>query len=785
MSEELKKALIQIDEIIEKGGQGSGVKGHTTAKILNPADYGKASDKPKEDVFDTIFNETGPKRKLTNREQINENMTGIHKPGNYSGDGEARGQSYAGLAATHLRNSPKVPKEVKEKDLEASKNEHRKVLAELKAMPKPNLTKAEEQEEEQMDELLNTLKKLGKEGLKKAFPTLSPEQQALVTEALTKAKDMTAKTWGKDNDKPQKRRDVATTEVSNDPKGVNAIEEELMDDENADAKNQGGSHAKVEGWSGQVIKGGVGSGQKGHVTDKLRQGANEARMYDAQKVQTGVHTPKFPYPHSKQSMGQSQAGYLTEGTAGKEAGEQVGVKADPEASRKQKKIVTKPVTKEEMLDSAKNEHRKVLSELKAMPKPNLTKSEEDFEELVAKAMEICGDEKQVSEKLEKKGIKKEKIEKALEKLKKKQGVPEGVDPAKQERCVKEVKAQGHDKSSAFAICNASMKKAEKETEEPEVEMPAKEAVSEHKRLVNVLESDSKEDDKKEAKKQKKELKEYEEKAQEEPKMEKSVVWGSNDLLKANTLGRNAHYSVDEMISKSFERNQELKKSGDTFQDGISESLVKNDSKKLDLNTMIEQGLDRSEDELKQEKTKAPTMGACLVKSFTDEDMDVSIAESETLLKGGPGSGQKGHTTVKPMNEMQNPIIAARRSEDRNKMTGKTGMVRASTEANQNQKGVHQTGNMGASGGISEAGSALRSYGSKPEEVKGTYAKDNAASVKEKHKEVLAELKAMPKPNLTKGETQTEVMEIKLPQPKNKLKVKDTNKAVEDLYNKKD
>ena len=44
-------------------------------------------------------------------------------------------------------------------------------------------------------------------------------------------------------------------------------------------------------------------------------------------------------------------------------------------------------------------------------------------------------------------------------LKKKQGVPAGVNPEKHERCVKEVKAQGHDKSSAFAICNSSMKKS--------------------------------------------------------------------------------------------------------------------------------------------------------------------------------------------------------------------------------------------------------------------------------------------------------------------------------------
>jgi hypothetical protein len=39
------------------------------------------------------------------------------------------------------------------------------------------------------------------------------------------------------------------------------------------------------------------------------------------------------------------------------------------------------------------------------------------------------------------------------KMQKKQGVPEEADPETHERCVKKVKAKGHDKESAFAICN--------------------------------------------------------------------------------------------------------------------------------------------------------------------------------------------------------------------------------------------------------------------------------------------------------------------------------------------
>lgn len=40
-------------------------------------------------------------------------------------------------------------------------------------------------------------------------------------------------------------------------------------------------------------------------------------------------------------------------------------------------------------------------------------------------------------------------------LKKKQGVPKGANEAVHEQCVHDLKAKGHDKASAFAICNAA------------------------------------------------------------------------------------------------------------------------------------------------------------------------------------------------------------------------------------------------------------------------------------------------------------------------------------------
>ena len=64
----------------------------------------------------------------------------------------------------------------------------------------------------------------------------------------------------------------------------------------------------------------------------------------------------------------------------------------------------------------------------------------------------------------KKEPKSKKLKNFLDKkIEKKQGVPKGADPEVHERCVKKVKAKGHDKESAYRICNevkAGVKKAD-------------------------------------------------------------------------------------------------------------------------------------------------------------------------------------------------------------------------------------------------------------------------------------------------------------------------------------
>lgn len=282
-------------------------------------------------------------------------------------------------------------------------------------------------------------------------------------------------------------------------------------------------------------------------------------------------------------------------------------------------------------------------------------------------------------------------------------------------------------------------KAKKEDEEPEVEMPAKEAVKEHKRLVNVLESDSKKDDKEEAKKQKKELKEYQSEMKKaddkavdaliqieeaehnkdingdgkiaeklekekkmkksleeivelakslnmskeeviktikdsnddlelvkgkmkekfaeqgmklaepkkedegseadkkedkkEKKMEKSVNWNFKSSIAANTLGRNTHWDVDSYIEKSEAEKQEIIKKGGYFGETQGEPLQKSDSKKVDINDLIEKGHDYSTDEIKRiEGIRDHKIEGKVVKSFHDEDIAAALGMTKEEYK---------------------------------------------------------------------------------------------------------------------------------------------------------
>lgn len=121
------------------------------------------------------------------------------------------------------------------------------------------------------------------------------------------------------------------------------------------------------------------------------------------------------------------------------------------------------------IDEKKPEN--VLDYSKINPKPHRDEPSNvlDYSKIKSATKPFAMDEK--AKALKSKIFKKQSIQKAdasmissnislASEIGKKQGVPEGVDPDKHERCVKEVKAKGRSKSSAFAICNASMSKSE-------------------------------------------------------------------------------------------------------------------------------------------------------------------------------------------------------------------------------------------------------------------------------------------------------------------------------------
>jgi hypothetical protein len=207
----------------------------------------------------------------------------------------------------------------------------------------------------------------------------------------------------------------------------------------------------------------------------------------------------------------------------------------------------------------------------------------------------------------------EDMEKAYgEGMCKKQGVPEGIDPAKQERCVRKLK--GEKGKNAYAICNASMKKGlPVTTEVKEALLEIKKSIEEQlqgfgqeatpelikaemKRLLkeedqdgdapemNVKTRANKEDvaaldlaeDNKKAQK-----KVDDEKQGQKGEVKKAIWGGENDLLKANTNGRNFHFSMEEHLAWL-----EVSKAGVKVED-----LNKSSEKKDDLNDIIAKSQD--------------------------------------------------------------------------------------------------------------------------------------------------------------------------------------------------
>lgn len=123
----------------------------------------------------------------------------------------------------------------------------------------------------------------------------------------------------------------------------------------------------------------------------------------------------------------------------------------------------------------------------------------------------------------------------------------------------------------------------------------------------------------------KDNKEAQKKVNDEKQGMKKAIWaGEQDLLKANTNGRNFHFSFEDHVIQVFQDSQKP-----------AETLNKSQSKKEDLNDIIEKAKDASADSveceklLKQNKEK---INGKMVKSFADNEIAQALGLSEEEAK---------------------------------------------------------------------------------------------------------------------------------------------------------
>lgn len=111
-------------------------------------------------------------------------------------------------------------------------------------------------------------------------------------------------------------------------------------------------------------------------------------------------------------------------------------------------------------------------------------------------------------------------------------------------------------------------------------------------------------------------------------VQKSIAWVPKNPIAANTLGRNTHYDVDAYIEKSEQEKQDTLKKGAYFGETAAEPLKKSEDQKLDINDMIEKGMDYSTDEIKRiEDIRDHKIEGRVVKSFHDEDIARALGMS--------------------------------------------------------------------------------------------------------------------------------------------------------------
>jgi hypothetical protein len=424
--------------------------------------------------------------------------------------------------------------------------------------------------------LIDTIRELGPEGLRKALPELDNSEKELLKEALEDMKKVVSMDdayaakviQGKIDDTKLQE------EVANDDQ-----DEKLVKPEAAKIAHQG---TPTEGWEGQVIK------AKG---DMSREEA-KSKLMEMEEKEHGTKNPKKlveaeEEEQDEKKVKKAHVGFKAVEEKAREEGAEdpkavaaaVGIKKYGKAGMEAKAQAGKMKKGEDKMKKmckcgapAAEGLMKCMGCVKAMKKSiELELGDKATPELVKAEMKnrLLAEESQLGDAPDMSGAKVRGNEEAPEALK------PGKDNEAAQKKVNDL-SQGQEGSMSKA-------KAPKELDLAEDNEEAQKKVN----------------DEKQGKKE---------------KMKKAIWTSENDLLKAGTNGRNFHYSINDMYDDAIRETQKPV---------VEQPLMKSGDKKEDLNDIIAKGGDATWGQVETDrlvKANEAKVSGKFTKSFVDADL---------------------------------------------------------------------------------------------------------------------------------------------------------------------
>lgn len=484
-----------------------------------------------------------------------------------------------------------------------------------------------------------TIMELGPEGLKKALsatkedgsPVLSEENVQMLKsfiEEISKAKAVAMD----DKYTPKKTETKAEDMKTEAQTGSDDEDEKLMKEKAKKQKHQGDN--SPEGFEGQVIKaegasmaGGAGSllkGDEGSEDEKQdKKIAKEAAKKEVKEHEDDMHKAG---PMGAGSRGGEVIGYTKTKrpvyASTKKDQHKDWLRADHKDAAQIHREFESKYVKQEGKQKLADQHASHAAYHDSQSKEMKKSEEQDMthEELI-KSMDE-GSMYSMMTKMCDKGMEKSKI---LDIVMGK-GADEKIAKACYEKLMKEYKVEKSDETSDDLEKGKMKEKMIPEGDQVKTKMVDKEK----KEKINEEDGDLKEKVQETA----------DEALAQVPKMEKSVEWAPKNLLAANTLGRNSHYSVSDEIEKSVTNTQEKIEKGAMYlneetEEVLEKSEKEGEEKKDDLNDLIEKSMDTTWGAIEQDQRKADAEKAkngTLQKSFNDEDLYAACGMSEEDAK---------------------------------------------------------------------------------------------------------------------------------------------------------